>query len=222
MTKLYHDLAKRRRRRFRVLADTVDQINAVEQKEDIEKRKEQHKQQEQHDIEEKNRNKDKKKQKKIKKEEKKLKKEEEKKQRLQDKIRKKEEKQRIQRERWSRWGHTRKPNFLVLALYAVFDWFADFGPMLRSLKQGVGKGARHSWVFLVDGIIYLLNVSLIVAIIYVSIGHSYSLLLYGGATGTAAFVMVYIFESVFVFCSIVIDISNKRGIRNPWASGRAS
>jgi hypothetical protein len=152
-----------------------------------------------------------------KKQQKKLKKEEEKKQRLQDKIRKKEEKQRIQRERWSRWGHTRKPNFLVLALYAVFDWFADFGPMLRSLKQGVGKGARHSWVFLVDGIIYLLNVSLIVAIIYVSIGHSYSLLLYGGATGTAAFVMVYIFESVFVFCSIVIDISNKRGIRNPWA-----
>lgn len=65
---------------------------------------------------------------------------------MQDKIRKKEEKQRIQRERWSRWGHTRKPNFLVLALYAVFDWFADFGPMLRSLKQGVGKGARHSGI----------------------------------------------------------------------------
>jgi hypothetical protein len=152
-----------------------------------------------------------------KKQQKKLKKEEEKKQRLQDKIRKKEEKQRIQRERWSRWGHTRKPNGLVLAIYALLDWFGDFAPMFKALSRGVGKGAKSSWGLLVEGTMTTINVLLVIGIIYVSVGHSYNMLLYAGASGNEALVMVAVFETVFVYCSVVIDYSNKKGIRNPWA-----
>jgi hypothetical protein len=155
-------------------------------------------------------NEEKKLKKEEKKQQKKLKKEEEKKQRLQAKLRKQEE-------RWLRWGHTRKPNGLVLAIYALLDWFGDFAPMFKALSRGVGKGAKSSWGLLVEGTMTTINVLLVIGIIYVSVGHSYNMLLYAGASGNEALVMVAVFETVFVYCSVVIDYSNKKGIRNPWA-----
>lgn len=204
--------AKRNRRRFRVLSvDSVDQINAVEQKEDIEECKEQRKQQEQKIREEEKRQKQAEKiEEKTQKQQKKIRKEQEKKRKL-------EEKRKKQEERWSRWGHTRKPNGLVLAIYALLDWFGDFAPMFKALSRGVGKGAKSSWGLLVEGTMTTINVLLVIGIIYVSVGHSYNMLLYAGASGNEALVMVAVFETVFVYCSVVIDYSNKKGIRNPWA-----
>jgi hypothetical protein len=119
---------------------------------------------------------------------------------------------------WMRRGHTRKPNWVVRALYWIFDWFGDFGPMFRSMGRGIGKTARGTWDFLVKAVMLTINLVLVVGIIYLSVQHSYRLLIYAGLKpGLEAFVGVGIFETVFVYCSVAIDIANKRGRRATWA-----
>lgn len=118
---------------------------------------------------------------------------------------------------WVRRGHTRKPNFVVRFLYWLFDWFGDFGPMLRSLGRGIGKTARGTWGFLVRAVLITINILLMAGIIYVSAGHSYEMLIYGGMSGTAALVFVAVWETAFIYCSILIDLDHYKGKKSGWA-----
>lgn len=119
---------------------------------------------------------------------------------------------------WVRRGHTRKPNFVVRFLYGLFDWFGDFGPMFRWIGRGIWKTARGTWDFLVKAVMLSINLLLVVGIIYLSVRHSYRLLIYAGLEpGLEAFVGVGLFETVFIYCSIVIDLANKNGKRSTWA-----
>ncbi|WP_124728848.1 hypothetical protein [Staphylospora marina] len=57
------------------------------------------------------------------------------------------------------------------------------------------------------------------AIIYVSVGHSYNMLVFAGMSGTAALVFVGVWETVFIYCSILIDLDHYRGEKSgqaPW------
>ncbi|MBH8609375.1 hypothetical protein [Thermoactinomyces sp. CICC 10521] len=118
---------------------------------------------------------------------------------------------------WVRRGHTRKPNFVVRFLYWLFDWFGDFGPMLRSFGRGIGKTARGTWGFLVRAVLITINILLMAGIIYVSAGHSYEMLIYGGMSGTAALVFVAVWETAFIYCSILIDLDHYKGKKSGWA-----
>jgi hypothetical protein len=120
---------------------------------------------------------------------------------------------------WVRRGHTRKPNGLVRFLYWIFDWLGDFGPMFRTLGRGIGATAKGTWGFLVRAVLITINILLMAGIIYVSVGHSYNMLVLAGMSGTAAIVFVGVWETVFIYCSILIDLDHYRGKKSgpaPW------
>ncbi|MEK4799979.1 hypothetical protein NYE37_13835 [Thermoactinomyces sp. FSL K6-2592] len=116
---------------------------------------------------------------------------------------------------WVRRGHTRKPNAIVLFLYAVFDWFSDFGPMFRAIGSGIGKTAKETWKILIVTVLIGVNILLLAGLIYVSIGHSYDMLLSTGMRGTAAIVFVGVWEIAFIYCSVLIDINSYKGKKSP-------
>lgn len=115
-------------------------------------------------------------------------------------------------ERWTRRGHKRKPNGFVLWLYSIFDWIQDFGPMFATVFKGLGKAGSTTWTVFARSIMLCINLALLIGIIYLSIGHSYTLLTHNGLSGVAAWVAVAVWEAVFVYCSVVIDSAyrNKR------------
>jgi hypothetical protein len=122
-------------------------------------------------------------------------------------------------ERWVRWGHKRKPNEIVLKLYSGFDWFGDFIPMFRVFFHWIGRTAMATWERLGQSIMILVNLALMGGIIYLSVHHSYRLCVWVGYSGIDAWVAVGVFETIFVYCSQVIQNSFKRGKKQgvmPW------
>jgi hypothetical protein len=119
---------------------------------------------------------------------------------------------------WVRRGHTRKPNKVVCALYLLFDLIADFGPMFASFFRWIGRTAVGTWTVLADFMMRVVNLGILVGIIYVSTGHSYSLLVDSGMNGIAAWVFVGVWESVFVSCSMVIEKAYRQGRKSSIAA----
>lgn len=124
-----------------------------------------------------------------------------------------------QEPRWIRWGHKRKPNVVVLKIYDLFDILGDFKPMFRVFFQWIGRTAMATWEWLGRSIMILVNLVLMCGIIYLSVHHSYQLCVWVGYSGIDAWVAVGVFETIFVYCSQVIQNSFKRGKKQgvmPW------
>ena len=104
-------------------------------------------------------------------------------------------------DRWIRRGHTRKPNSIVRGCYAVSDWLGDFGPMLATAKQG-----------LINAGLIIANFIILIGILITSAVHSLELLRYAGAEGGLEYVMLIVFEAVFLVSSFLVDQAVKRGM----------
>lgn len=104
-------------------------------------------------------------------------------------------------DRWIRRGHTRKPNAIVRGCYAFSDWLGDFAPMLATAKQGA----------LNAGLI-IANFIILIGILITSAVHSLELLRYAGAKGGLEYVMLIVFEAVFLVSSFLVDQAVKRGM----------
>lgn len=124
----------------------------------------------------------------------------------------------LQEEKWVRRGHSRKPNKFVLGLYSMFDTIQDFGPMFSSMGRGIGKASSTTWGFFARSIMLFINFVLVVGIIYLSVGHSYTLLTRSGFSGIAAWVAVAVWEAVFIYCSMLIDNAHRNQRKVGWAS----
>jgi hypothetical protein len=125
----------------------------------------------------------------------------------------------LQQERWVRWGHKRKPNKVVLKLYSFFDLIGDFVPMYRTLFTWIGRTAMATWKRIGQSIMILVNLLLMAGIIYLSVHHSYKLCVRVGYYGIDAWVAVGVFETLFVYCSQVIQNAYKNGKKQgvmPW------
>lgn len=112
---------------------------------------------------------------------------------------------------WMRKGHTQKPNPVVRAIYVVFDFFADFGPMVSWIFRLIKKTVVDTWGLLVRFFLATVNIAILGGILYVSVGHSHDMLIQATMSGIAAWVFVGVWETVFVYCSIVIDRTYQRG-----------
>jgi hypothetical protein len=124
-----------------------------------------------------------------------------------------------QEPRWVRWGHKRKPNKVVLKLYSFFDLIGDFVPMYRTLFTWIGRTAMATWKRIGQSIMILVNLLLMAGIIYLSVHHSYKLCVRVGYYGIDAWVAVGVFETLFVYCSQVIQSAFKSGKKQgfmPW------
>lgn len=86
--------------------------------------------------------------------------------------------------------------------------------MFRSIGRGIKTTATGSWRLFVRLVSVLINAAILAGIIFVSVGHSYSLLIYSGMSGTAAWVFVFVWESVFIYCSMRIQSAFQRGQRS--------
>ncbi|WP_028778785.1 hypothetical protein [Shimazuella kribbensis] len=123
-----------------------------------------------------------------------------------------------QEERWKSRGHVRKPNKFVLGLYSMFDLIQDFGPMFSSMGRGIRKAGSTTWGFFTRSIMLFINFALVVGIIYLSVGHSYTLLVHSGFSGVAAWVAVAVWEAVFIYCSMLIDNAHRNKRKVGWAA----
>lgn len=119
---------------------------------------------------------------------------------------------------WVRRGHNRQPNRVVCGLYEFFDLIGDFGPMFASFFRWIGRTAMRIWDFLIRTSMIIINIGLLVGIIYLSVGHSYDLLIFAGFSGIAAWVAVAVWEAVFVYCSIVIQNAYRHGKKSSKAA----
>jgi hypothetical protein len=108
---------------------------------------------------------------------------------------------------WIRRGHTRKPNWLVLLLYWVFDLILDFGPMFSAMVNFLGRSS-----------LVVVNLVILAGTIVLSAAHSLELLRFAGFTGGLEWVAMVVWELVFIFSSIVLANDFRRG---NWRSGWA-
>lgn len=104
--------------------------------------------------------------------------------------------------RWLRRGHTYKPNAIVRGCYAIADWLGDFAPMMSSAKQGV-----------INTGLIIANCIILVGILITSAVHSLALLRYAGATGGLEYIMLLVWESVFLVSSFLVDQAVLRGMK---------
>lgn len=104
--------------------------------------------------------------------------------------------------RWLRRGHTYKPNAIVRGCYAIADWLGDFAPMMSSAKQGV-----------INTGLIIANFIILVGILITSAVHSLALLRYAGATGGLEYIMLLVWESVFLVSSFLVDQAVLRGMK---------
>lgn len=115
----------------------------------------------------------------------------------------------MNKETWERRGHVRKPNFIVLSLYWIFDMILDFVPMFSTLFKFLGRSS-----------LVLVNLVILVGIIVMSSAHSLELLRYAGAKGGLEWVGLIIWEAIFIFSSILLDKDFKNGnwksVSWPW------
>ena len=106
---------------------------------------------------------------------------------------------------WEIRGHKRKPNFVVRFIYALADWFGDFGPLLSSTKRGVG------YLSSLVGHSLLLVVTLVITglIVLTSAIHSLELLKWIGFSGWTAYPILIVVEAIFLTGSIQMDLAFK-------------
>lgn len=104
-------------------------------------------------------------------------------------------------ESWQTKGHTRRPNAIVRGIYAAGDWLADFGPMLNSAKQGA-----------INTGLLLANLIIVIGIVVTSAVHSLQLLRYAGAKGGLEYVLLIVWEAVFLISSFLLDQALQRGM----------
>jgi hypothetical protein len=100
----------------------------------------------------------------------------------------------------------------------MFDLIQDFGPMFASMGRGISKAGSTTWGFFTRSIMLFINFALVVGIIYLSVGHSYTLLIYSGFSGVAAWVAVAVWEAVFIYCSMLIDNAHRNQRKVGWAA----
>jgi hypothetical protein len=108
---------------------------------------------------------------------------------------------------WEIRGHTRKPNFVVRFIYALADWFGDFGPLFNTTRRGVGHLSSlvgHSLLLIVTLIITGL-------IVLTSAIHSLELLQWIGFSGWTAYPILFVVEAIFLTGSIQMDLAFKHG-----------
>lgn len=106
-------------------------------------------------------------------------------------------------ESWQTKGHTRRPNAIVRGIYAAGDWLADFGPMFNTAKQGA-----------INTGLLLANLIIVIGIVTTSAVHSLQLLRYAGAKGGLEYVLLIVWESVFIISSFLLDQALQRGMGN--------
>lgn len=102
---------------------------------------------------------------------------------------------------WERRGHTRKPNAIVRGIYVIADWCGDFGYLANQAKQG-----------LISTGLVVTNFIILLGILITSAVHSLELLRYAGATHGIEYILLIVFEALFLFSSLLLDQAFKRGI----------
>jgi len=101
----------------------------------------------------------------------------------------------------------RRPNAVVRGLYHVFHWFGDFGPMFSALFGFFGRS-----------LMVVVNFLILLGIIIISFSHSLELLRYAGLRNGLEWVGVFVWESAFIYSSIVLSRDFKNGTHGwaPW------
>lgn len=122
----------------------------------------------------------------------------------------------------------RIPNPYAVGLYQLFYWFDDFRPIVKAILGFLGR----SFIALVNALILafsatarwagnsamsVVNLFIMVAIIYISVMHSLELLRYAGLKNEEAYVGVFVWESTFIFSTLVLmkDFKNGRAWTGP-------
>ncbi|TCS92225.1 hypothetical protein EDD58_11416, partial [Hazenella coriacea] len=108
---------------------------------------------------------------------------------------------------WVIRGHIRQPNLIVRGLYGVFDWFGDFKPMISAFFGSIGRLS-----------LVITNLVILVGTIILSASHSLELLRDAGFMYGLEWIAVIVWESCFIFSSIILSNDFKKGnLKSGWA-----